>query len=76
MTGKATAPGEWHPSQLGDLLKGGEEAKKDVQLIDVREPDELLRADIKGEEEEEEGGREGGDWEVLGGIQNCRAVFA
>jgi len=57
VTGKATAPGDWHPSQLGDLLKGGEEAKKDVQLIDVREPDELLRADIKGEEE---GGREGG----------------
>lgn len=48
VTGKATAPGDWHPSQLGDLLKGGEEAKKDVQLIDVREPDELLRADIKG----------------------------
>ncbi|TFJ82109.1 hypothetical protein NSK_006774 [Nannochloropsis salina CCMP1776] len=48
VNGKATAPGDWHPSQLGDLVAGGQEGREEVQLIDVREPDELLRAEIKG----------------------------
>ena len=50
VVGKATAPGDMSPTQLGDLLASAspEAIQEEYQLIDVREPDELLRADIKG----------------------------
>lgn len=44
---KARAPGDMHPMQLQELL-GSPSEKEECQLIDVREPDELERADIKG----------------------------
>jgi len=31
-------------------VAGGQEGREEVQLIDVREPDELLRAEIKGKD--------------------------
>ena len=31
-------------------MAGGQEGRREVQLIDVREPDELLRAEIKGKD--------------------------
>lgn len=44
---KAKLPGDMMPSDLGDIL-GDESKKSQYQLIDVREPDELKRADIRG----------------------------